>query len=139
MAMRSAVISGMAQFTGYWRNMTSQMTVCTNAIINSILVSSETLSAAAMATDSYGADSALAQSVYEDSQRAYSKSYSDDNISRSMRDFYKEYVEPTLKEIASDTKKQAEKQEKTIVQIGNRTITDTIVSQQKANGFVFNK
>lgn len=139
MAMRSAVISGMAQFTGYWRNMTSQMTVCTNAIINSILVSSETLSAAAMATDSYGADSALAQSVYEDSQRAYSKSYSDDNISRSMRDFYKEYVEPTLKEIASDTKKQAEKQEKTIVQIGNRTITDTIVRQQKANGFVFNK
>lgn len=139
MAMRSAVISGMAQFTGYWRNMTSQMTVCTNAIINSILVSSETLSAAAMATDSYGADSALAQSVYEDSQRAYSKSYSDDNISRSMQDFYKEYVEPTLKEIASDTKKQAEKQEKTIVQIGNRTITDTIVRQQKANGFVFNK
>lgn len=139
MAMRSAVISGMAQFTGYWRNMTSQMTVCTNAIINSILVSSETLSAAAMATDSYGADSALAQSVYEDSQRAYSRSYSDDNISRSMQDFYREYVEPTLKEIASDTKKQAEKQEKTIVQIGNRTITDTIVSQQKANGFVFNK
>lgn len=139
MAMRSAVISGMAQFTGYWRNMTSQMTVCTNAIINSILVSSETLSAAAMATDSYGADSALAQSVYEDSQRAYSKSYSDDNISRSMRDFYKEYVEPTLKEIASDTKKQADKQEQTIVQIGNRTITDTIVKQQKANGFVFNK
>lgn len=139
MAMRSAVISGMAQFTGYWRNMTSQMTVCTNAIINSILVSSEILSAAAMATDSYSADSALAQSVYEDSQRAYSKSYSDDNISRSMRDFYKEYVEPTLKEIASDTKKQAEKQEKTIVQIGNRTITDTIVQQQKANGFVFNK
>lgn len=92
-----------------------------------------------MATDSYGADSALAQSVYEDSQRAYSKSYSDDNISRSMRDFYKEYVEPTLKEIASDTKKQADKQEQTIVQIGNRTITDTIVKQQKANGFVFNK
>ena len=139
MAMRSAVISGMAQFTGYWRNMTSQMTVCTNAIINSILVSSETLSAAAMATDSYGADSALAQSVYEDSQRAYSRSYSDDNISRSMQDFYKEYVEPTLKEIASDTKKQADKQEQTIVQIGNRTITDTIVKQQKANGFVFNK
>lgn len=139
MAMRSAVILGMAQFTGYWRNMTSQMTVCTNAIINSILVSSETLSAAAMATDSYGADSALAQSVYEDSQRAYSRSYSDDNISRSMQDFYKEYVEPTLKEIASDTKKQADKQEQTIVQIGNRTITDTIVRQQKANGFVFNK
>ena len=139
MAMRSAVISGMAQFTGYWRNMTSQMTVCTNAIINSILVSSETLSAAAMATDSYGADSALAQSVYEDSQRAYSRSYSDDNISRSMQDFYREYVEPTLKEIASDTKKQADKQEQTIVQIGNRTITDTIVKQQKANGFVFNR
>lgn len=139
MAMRSAVISGMAQFTGYWRNMTSQMTVCTNAIINSILVSSETLSAAAMETDSYGADSALAQSVYEDSQRAYSRSYSDDNISRSMQDFYREYVEPTLKEIASDTKKQADKQEQTIVQIGNRTITDTIVKQQKANGFVFNR
>ena len=56
-----------------------------------------------------------------------------------MRDFYKEYVEPTLKEIASDTKRQADKKEQTIVQVGNRTINDAVVTQQKANGYSFTK
>ena len=139
MAMRSAVVSGMAQFTGYWRNMISQMAICTNAIIRTIMINTEQLNAVGATTTSFDPTNSLAQSVYEDSQRAYSESYSGDNISRSLQDFYKEYVEPTLKEIASDTKKQADKHEKTIVQIGNRTITDTIVTQQKANGFVFSK
>ena len=54
-----------------------------------------------------------------------------------MREFYREYVEPTLKEIANDTKRQADKSEKTVVQIGNRTVTDAVIEQQEANGYSF--
>ncbi len=45
MAMRSAVISGMAQFTSYWRMIHTQIAVCTNAIIRSVLVSSNMMAA----------------------------------------------------------------------------------------------
>ncbi|MEI3521092.1 MAG: hypothetical protein V8Q40_08555, partial [Anaerosacchariphilus sp.] len=45
-----------------------------------------------------------AQTVYEDSKKSYDGAYSDDSWSRNMREVYHEYVEPTLKEIATDTK-----------------------------------
>ena len=136
-AMKSAVVAGMSQFTGYWRNMNSQMAICANAVIRSILVSSDVMAASLAEADGYDLTSTLAQSVYEDSQNAYSRSRDDESLSRSMRDFYTEYVEPTLKEIASDTKRQADKNEQTIVQVGSRTITDTVETQKKANGYSF--
>lgn len=139
MAMRSAVISGMAQFTDYWRNLTSQMVICTNAIIRTIMVNTEVLNAAIATNTSFDPTNSLAQSVCDDSQRVYSNSTSNENIAVTIRDFYIEYVEPTLKEIAHDTKKQADKEEQTLVQIGTRTITDAVVAQQKANGFSFVK
>lgn len=70
MAMKNAVVSGMSQFTGYWRSMYSQMTVCSNAIIRSILVSSDMMNASlATAGAGYDPTNTLASSVYEDSQR----------------------------------------------------------------------
>jgi len=139
MAMENAVVKGMAQYTGYWRSLNSQMTVCANGVIRSILVSSDVLSANLVNASSYDPTNALAQMVYEDSQRAYDKAASGDMMGRSMRDFYREYVEPTLKEIAADTKRQADKEETTVVQIGNRTITEAVDTQKKANGYVFAK
>ena len=56
-----------------------------------------------------------------------------------MEEFYREYVEPTIAQIASDMRRQADKKEQTIVQIGNRTVSDAVTTQQKANGFVFAK
>lgn len=134
--MKHSIVAGMAQFTGYWRNMTSQMTVCANGIIRSILVSTDMINANLATVGGYDPANTLSQMVYEDSQRGYNNS-SDENWSRSMRDFYHEYVEPTLKEIASDTKRQADKNEQTIVQVGNRTITDTVERQKNANGYSF--
>ena len=135
--MHNSVVSGMAQFAGYWRTMNSQMAVCSNAIIRSILVSADVLNAGLAGATTYDPTNALADSVYEDSQRAYNKSFTDDSLARTMRDFYREYVEPTLKEIAYETKRQADKEEQTIVQVGDRTITDAVERQQKANGFKF--
>ena len=56
-----------------------------------------------------------------------------------MKEFYKEYVEPTLSQMADDMRRQADKNEQTIVQIGNRTVTDAVTTQRKANGYVFMK
>lgn len=56
-----------------------------------------------------------------------------------MKEFYKEYVEPTLSQMADDMRRQADKNERTIVQIGNRTVTDAVTTQRKANGYVFVK
>lgn len=139
-AMKSAVVAGMSQFTGYWRTINSQMVVCSNAIIRSILVSSDVMNAS-LATVGAGYDptNTLASSVYEDSQRGINNSFSDESFSRAMREFYQEYVEPTLREIADDTKRQADKNEQTIVQVGNRTVNDAVVTQQKANGYSFVK
>lgn len=44
---------------------------------------------------------------------------------------------PVLSEIAANTKIQADKEAQTIVQIGSRTITDAVTTQQSANGFRF--
>lgn len=56
-----------------------------------------------------------------------------------MKEFYKEYVEPTLSQMADDMRRQADKNEQTIVQIGNRTVTDAVTTQRKVNGYVFVK
>jgi histone H3/H4 len=55
----------------------------------------------------------------------------------SMRDFYREFVEPTLKDIAADTKRQADKEENINVQVGNRDITRAVDIQREANGYSF--
>lgn len=62
-----------------------------------------------------------------------------DGFAESMEEFYREYVEPTLHRMAEDVKRQADKEEQTIVQVGNRTVTDAVVTQQKANGYKFTK
>lgn len=58
---------------------------------------------------------------------------------QAMEDFYREYVEPTLNQIAEDTRRQADKDEHPIVQIGNRVITDAVDVQTKADGYRFTK
>ena len=56
-----------------------------------------------------------------------------------MEEFYREYIEPTLSQMAEDMRRQADKEEQTIVQIGNRTVNDAVTTQRKANGYVFVK
>lgn len=80
---------------------------------------------------------------------SFSKSVSADVISNrnfsvtgfkeGMEEFYREYIEPTLSQMADDVRRQADKNEQTIVQIGNRTVNDAVTTQRKANGYVFVK
>lgn len=56
---------------------------------------------------------------------------------KAMEDFYHEYVEPTMVQMADDMRRQADKEEKTVVQVGNRVVTDAVTTQKKANGYSF--
>lgn len=58
-------------------------------------------------------------------------------FSEAMEDFYHEYVEPTMVQMADDMRRQADKEEKTVVQVGNRVVTDAVTTQKKANGYSF--
>ena len=58
---------------------------------------------------------------------------------RALEDFYSEYVQPTMNQMAADMQRQANKKEQTNVQIGNRAITDAVTTQQNANGYRFAK
>lgn len=55
----------------------------------------------------------------------------------AMEDFYHEYVEPTMVQMADDMRRQADKEEKTVVQVGNRVVTDAVTTQKRANGYSF--
>ena len=68
-----------------------------------------------------------------------SRSFSVTGFKEGMEEFYREYIEPTLSQMADDVRRQADKNEQTIVQIGNRTVTDAVTTQRKANGYVFVK
>ena len=56
-----------------------------------------------------------------------------------MREVMREAMLEALNDsnLASDMKRQADKSEQTIVQVGNRTVTDAVVTQQEANGYRF--
>lgn len=67
------------------------------------------------------------------------RSYSITGFKEGMEEFYREYIEPTMAQMAEDMRRQADKKEQTIVQIGNRTVSDAVTTQQRANGYVFAK
>lgn len=135
LAMKSAIISGMAQFTGYWRAINSQLAECSNAIIRAVLINANAVNNLSLAGVGY--DPSLAEIAYDEVQNTNSQAYADNTMYTTLQDFYKEHLEPMLKSIATDTKRQADKDDRTLVQIGNRTVTDAVTTQRKANGYNF--
>lgn len=84
----------------------------------------------------YNSDS-FAQSVSADV--ATHSTVTATGFKEGMEEFYREYIEPTLSQMANDMRRQADKQEQTVVQIGNRVVNDAVTTQKKANGYVFAK
>lgn len=68
-----------------------------------------------------------------------SRNISVNGFKEGMEEFYREYMEPTLNQMAEDMRRQADKEERTVVQIGNRTVNDAVTTQRKANGYAFVK
>ena len=75
---------------------------CTNGIINAIAVCTSQVNESILANNHIGYDThnTLSRDMYEDSKQAYVNSNNDDTLMKNIRDFYHEYVEPTLREIA---------------------------------------
>ena len=135
--MHSSIVSGMAQFSGYWQSMSRDIVTCANGIINAVLVSANTVNDGLVLASASGYDPTctLSQSVYETSQKA--NRYAEESMYNDMRDFYHDYMESSINRMVAATERQADKEEKTIVQVGNRTINDAVTTQKKANGYSF--
>lgn len=55
----------------------------------------------------------------------------------AMVSFYEEYVNPTMVQIANDAKRQADKEPRTVVNIGNKQVANAIDEQRRVNGYSF--
>lgn len=62
-----------------------------------------------------------------------------DGFNEGMDAFFGERIEPMMTQMAEDMRRQADKSEKVVVQIGNRTVTDAVTTQRSINGFAFAK
>lgn len=135
--MHSSIVSGMAQFSGYWQSMSRDIVTCANGIINAVVVSTAGINDNLVLASASGYDPSyrLAQSVYEENQKSYRTAES--SMYEDMRDFYREFMESSINRMVVATERQADKKEQTIVKVGNRTINDAVTTQKEANGFSF--
>lgn len=80
---------------------------------------------------------AIADDMYAQVQSNYNTAVAIDDS--SMREVMREAMLQALNDsnMATDMRRQADKEEQTIVQVGNRTVTDAVTTQKKANGYVF--
>lgn len=63
--------------------------------------------------------------------------FSEVGFAEAMAAFYHEYLEPTLLPMADDMRRQADKKEQTVVNVGNRTIKEAVMTQERADGYRF--
>ena len=133
--MYSSIVTGMNQFGGYFGRLNSHLSTCTNAVIRTILTESDVLNANYATQMSYDPSNALSRTVYDDSSAA--RRSSEGSMYADMRDFYRDFVEPSVNRMVAATEKQADKEEQTIVEIGGRRITEAVEKQQNANGYKF--
>ena len=133
--MYSSIVTGMNQFGGYFGRLNSHLSTCTNAVIRTILTEADVLNANYATQMSYDPSNALSRTVYDDSSAA--RRSSEGSMYADMRDFYRDFVEPSINRMVAATEKQADKEEQTIVEIGGRRITEAVEKQQSANGYKF--
>ena len=142
--MHRSIVDGMAQFAGYWGAVNTHMSTCTNAMISAMLVSADAVYAGLDTRDAYmtqGVGEWMTDAI-ENLANSLPGGENDGGYSgfkRALEDFYSSSVQPTVNQMAADMQRQADKKEQTTVQIGNRTITDAVTTQQDANGYRFTK
>lgn len=83
---------------------------------------------------SYGMDDYLGQ---VDAQINGRTEISASGFREGIETFYKDEIIPLINQIATDMRYQANKDEKTVVQIGGRTIEESVSRQRFANGYNF--
>lgn len=94
-----------------------------------------------MAVDTSGLDDYIS-GTYQDTLEANANNYTtvrQEGYADGMKEFYETYMEPTLREMAKDIRRQADKREETSVVIGGQTLIKAVQTQQNANGYTLEK
>lgn len=79
----------------------------------------------------------FSKSLSTEVQGSYEASLSTGSMVDALNTFYNQTVAPTMNAMSEDMRRQADKQETTYVQVGNKVITDSVNAQQRANGYRF--
>ncbi|MEG1417859.1 MAG: hypothetical protein RSC55_04420, partial [Oscillospiraceae bacterium] len=61
----------------------------------------------------------------------------DEGFETAMDNALERYYRNHVSQMAEDVRRQADKKEQTLVQVGNRTVTDAMTTQRSANGYRF--
>lgn len=133
--MQASIVSGMSQFMPMLRAISNNIITNANGVINAVMSNANIISSnyAYAGATGYDPNMMLAQSIYEETR----PTTDDVSMYQNMVDFYRNYVESNLNRIVNASETQANKNEQTIVQVGNKTITDAVTKQKKANGYSF--
>lgn len=140
--MHRSIVDGMGQFAGYWNAVNVHLTTCTNAVISAMLMTANSLYEG-MATREAYAVAGVNSWVEAVGSRVGSElggAVTADQIKDGVRDgvyeatarqneLLREQNELLLRLVSKET----------VVQIGNKTIKDAVVTQEKADGFKFVK
>ena len=139
--MHRSIVDGMSQFATYWQAVNSHMTTCANGIISAMLLSADAVNATIKDPESYQFDSLYSwMEQINDRMENGQADGSKEQIVSGVRDGVLEATaeqNALLREQNNLLLRLADKQ--TIVQIGNKTIKDAVVTQEKADGYRFTK
>ena len=127
--MHSAITAGMYQFVPVWRTLNATIRNSANAIIANIQAHPEVLNP----NVSYDTV-AMADVTYRDTTGMFNTE--DSNESKDNNELFVMF-EPYLKQMTKDIRRQADKNEQTIVNVGSRTIRQEVDEQRRTDGFSF--
>lgn len=139
--MHRSIVDGMRQFAGYWQAINAHMTVCTNGVISAMLLSADTVNATIQDPNTYPMDGLYAwMDRMNDRVETALNGGNRDQLISGVKDGVSEATaeQNALLREQNDLLRRLVSKE-TIVQIGNKTIKDAVVTQEKADGYRFTK
>ena len=140
--MHRSIVDGMRQFAGYWNAINTHMTTCTNAMISAMLVSADAVYAGMNTSDVVMVQSVgtWMDNLSNRVEAALAGAGSAEQIAEGVREGMYEVTarqNDLLREQNDLLQRLLNKN--TIVQIGNKTIKEAVVTQDNADGYRFTK
>lgn len=140
--MHRSIVDGMGQFAGYWNAVNVHLTTCTNAVISAMLMTANSLYEGMTTREAYAVAgvNSWVEAVGSRVGSELGGAVTADQIKDGVRDGVYEATarQNELLREQNDLLLRLVNKE-TVVQIGNKTIKDAVVTQEKADGFKFVK
>ena len=88
--------------------------------------------------EDFSRDISVKRYIHNSVGGAVQASFSADNpLTAAFKEVAEQIIVPAIQNVEAQAKRQADKKEQTIVEIGGKTITDAVTTQRSANGFSF--